>query len=259
MAGSSAALYRKKTFIYVPPSPPAELIQSTSYTLDFAARKFVQIGVDPTEKFKVIVHLLTSSRYVYITPDFLKKFFSFMGSILSFILDTPQRYKRVVFFEDEMIKLSSMVYNEENMLVIEAKKQQGYRVLLNRADLIRLQYLERCIIESISRKEIFTIPIILKQYDAIVNFLYAKCSLEKQPPKNVDEMRMFVNKNTHYSSEIVETCPDLTDQIQMCAAKQISESILNRMAQDSQEVIHKYIIITCTKILISLFSAAGSY
>jgi hypothetical protein len=164
----------------------------------------------------------------------------------------------VVFFEDEMIKLSSMVYNEENMLVIEAKNQQGCRVLLNRADFIRLQYLERCIIESIGRKEIFTMPIILKQYDAIVNFLYAKCSLEKQPPKNVDEMRMFVNKNTHNSRGIVETCPDLTDQVQMCAAKQISKSILNRMAQDSQEVIHKYIIITCTKILISLFSAAGS-
>jgi hypothetical protein len=86
MAGSSAALYRKKTFIYVTPSPPAELIESTSYTLDFAARKFVQIGVDPTEKFKAVVHFLISSRYVYIIPDFLKKIFSFMGSILSFIL-----------------------------------------------------------------------------------------------------------------------------------------------------------------------------
>ncbi|KAL4152834.1 hypothetical protein QTP88_000667 [Uroleucon formosanum] len=31
------AIYKKKTFTYVPPTPPAELIESTSYTLDFAA------------------------------------------------------------------------------------------------------------------------------------------------------------------------------------------------------------------------------
>ncbi|KAF0750963.1 Uncharacterized protein FWK35_00014216 [Aphis craccivora] len=75
----NSALYKKKTFTYVPPTLPAELIESTSYTLDFAPRKFVQIGIDPSEKLQVFVHLLTSSRYV--TTDFLEKIFAFMGHI----------------------------------------------------------------------------------------------------------------------------------------------------------------------------------
>ncbi|KAE9536138.1 hypothetical protein AGLY_007361 [Aphis glycines] len=158
MAGSIAdnsVLYRKKTFTYVPPTPPAELIESTSYTLDFASRKFVHIGFDPSEKLQVVVHLLTSSRYVHITTDFMKKIFGFMGHILSFILDTPQEYKRVIFYEDEKMKLSSMMYSGENVLVIEKKNRDGCRVLLNRGDLLRLQYLECSIFESIMRKEVY--------------------------------------------------------------------------------------------------------
>jgi hypothetical protein len=111
MAGSiedNAAVY-KKTFTYVPPSPPANLIESTSYTLDFAARKFVQVGILSDENYQVVVNILTSSRYVQITTDFLKKIFSYMGHILSFILDTPQKYRRFIFFEDEIMELSSKV------------------------------------------------------------------------------------------------------------------------------------------------------
>jgi len=50
MAGSiedNAALYKKKAFTYVAPSPPADLIETTSYTLDFKARKFIQVGILP--------------------------------------------------------------------------------------------------------------------------------------------------------------------------------------------------------------------
>lgn len=142
MAGTIAdnsALYKKKSFTYVPPTPPAELIETSSYTLDFAARKFIHIGIDPSEKLQVVVHLLTSSRHVHVSTDFLKNIFSYMGHILSFILDTPQKYKRIIFYEDQKMKLSSMTYSGENVLVIEAKNRDGCRVLLNRADLIRLQ------------------------------------------------------------------------------------------------------------------------
>ncbi|KAE9536177.1 hypothetical protein AGLY_007400 [Aphis glycines] len=111
MTGSisdNAVLYKKKTSTYV---PPTELIESTSYTLDFAAH-------------------------------FMKKIFGFMGHILSFISDTPHKYKRVIFYEDEKMKLSRMMYSGENVLVIETKNRDGCRVLLNRGDLLRLQYLE---------------------------------------------------------------------------------------------------------------------
>jgi len=50
MVGSiedNAALY-KKTFTYVPPSPPAGLIDSTNFMIDFAERKFLYVGLDPT-------------------------------------------------------------------------------------------------------------------------------------------------------------------------------------------------------------------
>lgn len=139
MAGSiegNAALYKKKTFAYVPPTPPAELIESTIYTLDLTNRKFVHIGIDPAENVQVAVHLLTSSRYVNISPDFLRRIFSMMGHILSYILDTPQKYKRFIFLETEFQKISSMVYGGENVLVIESISRDGCRVLLNRADII---------------------------------------------------------------------------------------------------------------------------
>jgi len=63
MAVSNADLY-KKTFTYVLPSLSTELIESSSFTFDFVARKFVNVGIDPTEKFQVVVHILTSSRCV---------------------------------------------------------------------------------------------------------------------------------------------------------------------------------------------------
>ncbi|VVC27578.1 Hypothetical protein CINCED_3A025128 [Cinara cedri] len=36
-----------KKFIYIAPTPPADLIDSTSFTIDFAGRKFLHVGLDP--------------------------------------------------------------------------------------------------------------------------------------------------------------------------------------------------------------------
>jgi len=250
MAGSikdNAALYKKYTFAYVPPTPPAELIESTNYTLDFTNRKFVHIGIDPTENFQVAVHLLTSSRHVKISPDFLRRIFSMMGHILSFILDTPQKYKRFIFLETEFHKISSMVYGGENVLVIESIPLAGCRVLLNRADIIRLQYLECRIFESIVRKEVFTAPIIIKQSKEVATYIYEKLAHLESQPKNLEDMLIFIKNVQDDRTEKIY--PNLVNQIQMCAAVQLAESVLNKM---SHEVIHKYIII-CIKIFNTSF------
>ncbi|CAI6375271.1 unnamed protein product [Macrosiphum euphorbiae] len=128
MAGSiadNASIYKKKPFTYVPPSPPAGLIDSTSYTLDFTTRKFVLVGIDPTDDFQTVIHILTSSRHVKLTTDFLKRIFSLMGNVLSFIQEIPKSYKRNIFLETEFFKLSSMVYVGANVLLIESKPRTG--------------------------------------------------------------------------------------------------------------------------------------
>ena len=247
MAGPVANMvdiWKKKPFKYIPPSPPAELIETTSYTLDFANRKFVHIGIEPTEKYQVIdpsekyqvvVNLLTSSRHVKILPDFLQRIFSMMGHILSYILDVPQKYKRTIFLETEFYKISSMMYCGENVLVIESKTEDGCRVLLNRCDLIRLQHLEACIYESIVRKTIYTTQLVIEQGDTFMAYLRNKCDLLQSPPKNLEDMVTFV-KNVQ-DERTSKSFPNLTGQIQMFATKQLAESLLNRV---THEVIHKF-------------------
>jgi len=197
MAGSiadNATLYneKKKAFTYVPPSPPAELIESTSYTIDFTARKFIIAGIDPTDQLQTVVILLTSSRYVKISIDFLRRIFSLMGNVLSFILDTPQNYKRTTFLETDAYKISSMVYNGSNVLVIESKTEDGCRVLLSRSDLIKLQELEWCITASIKEKEEKIKPEIIKQISDYCEYLMEKCLQSDSPPNNLREMEIFI-------------------------------------------------------------------
>ncbi|KAF0711571.1 Uncharacterized protein FWK35_00024495, partial [Aphis craccivora] len=63
MAGSITdyAKVYSKVFKYVPPTPPSHLMDSTNFTIHFNNRKFILIGINPTEKFNVRVHIITSS------------------------------------------------------------------------------------------------------------------------------------------------------------------------------------------------------
>jgi len=176
MAGSieyMASVY-KKTYKYVPSTPAAELIESTNYTLNFSGRKYKHVGIDPTDEFNVAVHIITPSRYVNITQFFLRQIFSLMGNILSFVLEQPEKYKRIQFLETDYFKLSSMTYNGENVLVIESKNQDGCRVLLNREELLNLQNLEWSIFESVIRKDLKTRHQVIKQVEEYVAFLDEK-------------------------------------------------------------------------------------
>ncbi|XP_060879149.1 uncharacterized protein LOC132951349 [Metopolophium dirhodum] len=228
MAGSitdNAAIYKKKPFAYVPPSTPAALIDSTSYTLDFTTRKFLLVGIDPTDNFQTVIHILTSSRHVKLSTDFLKRIFSLMGNVLSFILDIPTSYKRNLFLEIDLFKLSSMVYVGSNNLVIESKTEDGCRVLLNRSDLIQLQNLEWSIAASIREKDIFIKPKIIKQMNEYSENLIGKILQVDSPPNNVREMQIFIN-----NQEVKQTSENqFLNQIKMFAPTQLTELCMNRL------------------------------
>ncbi|KAL4083598.1 hypothetical protein QTP88_028914 [Uroleucon formosanum] len=157
-----------------------------------------------------------------------------MGHILSFILDAPQKYKRFVFLETEFHKISSMVYGRENVLVIETKTQDGCRVLLNQADIIRLHYLESCIFESITRQEVYTAPLIIKQSVEFVTYIYEKCDRLKSLPTHFQDMLIFIKNVQDDRTE--KSSPNEVCQIKMCAAVQPAESVLNRMLHEPQNV-----------------------
>ncbi|KAL4098320.1 hypothetical protein QTP88_022954 [Uroleucon formosanum] len=134
----------------------------------------------------------------------------------------------------EPVESEYMVYGGENVLVIETKTQEGCRVLLNRADIIRLQYLESRIFESIVRKEEYSAPLIIKQSEEFATYIYEKCDRLKSPPTNLQDMLIFI-KNMQ-DDRMDKTSPNLVGQIQMCAAVQLAESVLNRMSHESQNV-----------------------
>jgi len=51
------------------------------------------------------------------------------------------------------------------------KNQAGCRVLLNRVDLMKLQYLECTVFETITRKSAIVRPAVLKQFETMSNYL----------------------------------------------------------------------------------------
>ncbi|XP_060848194.1 uncharacterized protein LOC132927631 [Rhopalosiphum padi] len=219
--GNMAKVY-KKNFTYVPPTPPAELIDCNNFTLDFTGRKFLNVGLDPTDEFNTVVQIITPSRYINMPADFLRRIFSLMGNILSFILDQPQKYKRNLFLETEIISLSSMVYQGENMLVIESKTQAGCRVLLNRADLMKLQYMEESIFETFARKSAIIRPVVLRQFEIIENYIDREFTNVQSPPKTVDEMIIFI-KNLQTDQIIKNIDLNFVSQLKMCAARKLAE------------------------------------
>jgi len=142
-----------------------------------------------------------------------------------------------------------MRYCNENVLVVESKNREGCRVLLNRSDLIQLKYLESSIFETIVRKDIFTASLILKQIGKFGAYLEEKCSREKSPAKNIEEMKMYIkNMQLDRADRVVQSIPNLSRQIQIYAATQLAETWENRKAQKSQEVIQK------KKLLLGIFT-----
>ncbi|KAL4107160.1 hypothetical protein QTP88_017545 [Uroleucon formosanum] len=152
-----------------------------------------------------------------------------MGNILSFVLEQPVKYKRILFLETELYKLSSMMYSGENVLVIESKTHEGCRILWNRVDLIQFQYLEWCIFETVVRKSITTQPAVLKQFEMFLNYINVEFSKVDSPPKTPEEMIAFIN-NLHDESvisKIPKNDVNLISQLKMYASSQLAEHWCN--------------------------------
>jgi len=236
MAGSiqnMAALYNKKSFTYISPKSPAKLMESTSFTIDFKSHKFVHIGINPTDKFNITIQILTSSSHVNITINFLKRMFELLGHIIPLVLD--KKYKRIPFLENGEYKLNSMTFKGENVLVIESKFHIGCRVLLNGTDLIKLQNFYCAICETIERKGVYTRDFILKQVKEVGEYLDKKLTQVDSPPKNVDEMRIFI-KNVKFD-KVITSRLNLANQLKICASTQLAKLWEKRWnKQNSQKV-----------------------
>lgn len=85
-----------------------------------------------------------------------------------------------------------MVYQGENVLVIESKKKEGCRVLLDRTTLLKLQYLEESIFETVTRKTNIIRPVVLNQFAMIGNYIDQEFTKVDKPPKTNEEMMIFI-------------------------------------------------------------------
>lgn len=73
-----------------------------------------------------------------------------MGDILYFLLNATT-YKRKILLCTNTTTLASMVFKDENVLILESKTQDVCRIILNQRDLMRLLNLEKSIYKSIMR------------------------------------------------------------------------------------------------------------
>lgn len=67
-----------KHFKYVSPTSPANIVDSTVFTLDFVDSKFINVGFDQPDDFNVMIQKVTPSRHVVDTSGFLNRIFAFV-------------------------------------------------------------------------------------------------------------------------------------------------------------------------------------
>uniref|UniRef100_A0A2S2QVQ5 Uncharacterized protein n=1 Tax=Sipha flava TaxID=143950 RepID=A0A2S2QVQ5_9HEMI len=218
IADNYAAVYKK--FRYVAPESPSNLIDQTGFNIDFQNRKFINIGLDPANDFNVYIHIITPSRYVSISPDFLKRIYSLMGHILSFVLSSTNN-KQQTFLETDSMLLTSMLYRGESVLVIEDKSIAGCRILLNRVDIMALQYLEWVISETILKKTLFVQNKVVAQFEQMCTYFKNEFKREQ----NIHNMITTIKNVSDdlISSHLPKSDYSFVNQIKLFATKQIAE------------------------------------
>ena len=222
MAGSieaNLAIYNKQINKYCPPTLP-ELMDSSVFTLDFADRKSVTIGLDVVNGFEVTVRIMTSTRCVSISVDFLRRIFAMLTNILSIITNPPVKSRERLFFKDDTISLTKMSYRGNNMLAIESSL--GDRVMLNRQNLLTLQDTESCINETIVRKYAIVRPLVQGQLEQIAEYLKSDFYLEKT--STVQDITAFIAgiHNDLITSGMARTCGGIPVQSYVAQIKRFA-------------------------------------
>ncbi|KAF0755249.1 52 kDa repressor of the inhibitor of the protein kinase-like [Aphis craccivora] len=115
------------------------------------------------------------------------------------------------------------------------QKQAGCRVLLNRTDLKKLQYLEWSIHETVARKSTIIRPVVLKLFEIIGNFIDREFSNVLSPPKTIEEMIIFI-KNLKADHIIKNVDLNFVSQLKMFAAPKLAEQRLRRSREMSPEL-----------------------
>ncbi|XP_050065452.1 uncharacterized protein LOC126554424 [Aphis gossypii] len=191
------------------------------FIFNFAARKSINIRLDPSDVFNV--QIITPSRYVSITSDFLRRIYSLMGYILSIISDPSVKSRERIFLKDEINTLSKTTYRGENMLEIESHLRQGCHVLLSRQNLLRLQDMQWAIDESIARKSNVVRCAVMEQTDLIASYLSMNVYVEKTA--YIEEMiaaTRNIHNNLHTMNIIPESQCSFINQLILFANKQLA-------------------------------------
>ncbi|KAF0731653.1 Uncharacterized protein FWK35_00025845 [Aphis craccivora] len=149
-----------------------------------------------------------------------------MGNILSFILEKPQKYKRSLFLDTDSVTISSMVYQGENMLVMESKIQDGCCILLNRSDLLKLQDLEWTVFDIIDRKTKIVKPLIIQQINQIASYLKRNIEVVTRTLEDMTNCVKSIN-NIFITSYVIGD--NFTSQLQLYAAEHIAQRWLDEL------------------------------
>lgn len=201
---------------------PDELIDATVFIINSNERKFLNIGLDPMNNFEVTVQIISGSRHVVFSPDFLRLIFSAMTNILPAILDVPPTKPETnVFVSNETMKLCKIVCRGQNRLSFQSKAGRGRRVLLNPKDVIALQHLEWGTFENIALKSSFIRPIVMEQVGDIVNYLKKTFILVN----SIEDMMLVVESIpiNILSSNIPKIRACFTSQLKRFAVRHIAE------------------------------------
>lgn len=243
-----------KKYKYVAPTPPITLIDNTCFTIDFADRKFIHIGLDPSSDFNVVIHVITASRHICITYEVLKRIFTTMGHILSVILDTPTKARSTIFLKDDSTLITKMVYRGENNLVMESKNHAGCRVLLNRENLLVLQDLESCILQTVTYKSTIIRQTVMTQIAQMHEYLHKERFHGMQ--MIFDEVKTVLGRcNITPTTEL-----NFISQLKLIAAQQITERWYGYDEVDSKVIISIYkISILSTNVFIFFFCSYSIY